>query len=62
MNLCKPPDPVTDGKYGTKLERVRRAAPLVLAGTESATKSDEIKIGIIMLSHAGKEAREVGCL
>ena len=29
-----------------------------MVGTESASKSDEIKIGI-MLSHAGKEEREV---
>ena len=49
---------VTDRKYGTELERIRIAAPLVFSRHRKCHKIRRNKIGI-MLSHAGKEAREV---
>ena len=49
---------VTDRKYGTELERVRIAAPLVFSRHRKRHKIRQNKIRI-MLSHAGKEAREV---
>ena len=59
MNLCKPPDPVSfTGNIAQNWKDFEEQLHWFLAGTEAADKSDETKIGI-MLSHAGKEAREV---
>ena len=59
MNLCRQPDPVSfTGNIAQNWKDFEEQLHWFLAGTESASKSDEIKIGI-MLSHAGKEAREV---
>ena len=59
MNLCKSPDPLSlTGNIAQNWKEFEEQLHWFLAGTESASKSDEIKIGI-MLSHAGKEAREV---
>ena len=59
MNLCKPPDPVSlTGNIAQNWKDFEEQLHWFLAGTESAKKSDETKTGI-MLSHAGKEAREV---
>ena len=59
MNLCRQPDPVLfTGNIAQNWKDFEEQLHWFLAGTESASKSDEIKIGI-MLSHAGKEAREV---
>ena len=59
MNLCKPPDPVLfTGNIAQNWKDFEEQLHWFLAGTEAASKSDKTKIGI-MLSHAGKEAREV---
>lgn len=59
MNLCKPLDPLSlMGNIAQNWKEFEEQLHWFLAGTESASKSDEIKIGI-MLSYAGKEAREV---
>ena len=59
MNHCWQPDPVSfTGNIAQNWKVFEEQLHWFLAGTESASKSDEIKIGI-MLSHARKEAREV---
>ena len=59
MNICKPPDPLClSGNNAKNWHEFKEQLQWFLAGTESGEKSDAVKIGI-MLSHAGKEAREV---
>lgn len=59
MNLCKPPDPTLfTGNIVQNWTDFEEQLKWFLAGTESSSKSDETKIGK-MLTHAGKEAREV---
>ena len=59
MNICKPPDPLClSGNNAKNWREFKEQLQWFLAGTESGEKSDAVKIGI-MLSHAGKEAREV---
>ena len=59
MNLCKPPDPLClTGNNAKNWREFKEQLQWFLAGTESSDKSDAVKIGI-MLSHAGKEAREI---
>ena len=59
MNLCKLPDPISfTGNIAQNWTDFEEQLQWFLAGTESSSKSDETKIGI-MLTHAGKEAREV---
>ena len=59
MNLCKPPNPLSlTGNMAQNWKEFKEQLHWFLAGTESATKSDEIRIEI-MLSHARNEAREV---
>ena len=57
--ICKPPDKLSFvGNTAQNWQEFEEQLRWFLAGTESAEKSDLTKIGI-MLSHAGKEAREV---
>ena len=57
--ICKPPDPLSfAGNTAHNWREFEEQLKWFLAGTETAEKSDLIKIGI-MLSHAGKEARDV---
>ena len=59
MNICKPPEPLyLSGNNAKNWREFKEQLQWFLAGTESNEKSDAVKIGI-MLSHAGKEAREV---
>jgi len=59
MNLCKPPEPLClTGNNAKNWHEFKEQLQWFLAGTESSDKSDPVKIGI-MLSHAGKDAREV---
>lgn len=60
MNLCKPPEPLclTGNNNAKNWREFKEQLQWFLAGTESSDKSDPVKIGI-MLSHAGKDAREV---
>ena len=60
MNICKPPEPLCLSGNNAKnwCEFNRRTVAMVFSGIESNEKSDAAKIGI-MLSYAGKEAREV---
>ena len=56
-NLCKPPEPLRlTGNNSRNWQRT--TIQWFLAGTESTDKPDAAKIGM-MLSHAGKDAREV---
>ena len=57
--ICKPPDPLSfAGNTAHNWREFEEQLKWFLAGTETAEKSDLIKIGI-MLSHAGKDARDV---
>ena len=59
MNLCKPLDPLSlTGNIVQNCKEFEKQLYWFLAGTENASKSDEIKIRI-MLSHARKEVRKV---
>ena len=59
MNLCKPPDPLRlTGNNARNWREFKEQLQWFLEGTESTSKSDGAKIGI-MLSHAGKDAREL---
>ena len=59
MNICKPPDPLSfTGNNAKNWQDFKEQLQWFLAGTESTEKDDAVKIGI-MLSHAGREAREV---
>ena len=59
MNICKPPEPLClSGNNAKNWREFKEQLQWFLAGTESNEKSDAVKIGI-MLSHAGKEAREL---
>ena len=59
MKLCKAPDPLSfTGNISQNWKDFEDQHYWFLAETEFTEKSSEIKIGI-MLSHAGKEAREV---
>ena len=59
MNLCKPPDPLRLlGNNDKNWHEFKEQLLWFLEGTESTGKSDGAKIGI-MLSHAGREAREL---
>ena len=59
MNLCKPPNLLRlTGNNAKNWREFKEQLQWFLAGTESTDKPDPVKIGI-MLSHAGKEAREV---
>ena len=58
-NLCKPPEPLRlTGNNSRNWREFKEQLQWFLAGTESTDKPDAAKIGI-MLSHAGKDAREV---
>ena len=57
--ICKPQEPLLlCGSVSQNRKDFEEQLSWFLAGTESSDKSDMVKIGI-MLSHAGKEAREV---
>ena len=57
--ICKPPEALSlCGNVSQNWKEFEEQLLWFLEGTESAGKSDMVKIGI-MLSHAGKEAREV---
>ena len=57
--ICKPPEPLSlCGNVSQNWKDFEEQLSWFLAGTESSNKSNMVKIGI-MLSHAGKEAREV---
>ena len=57
--LCKPPEPLSfTGNVAQNWREFAEQLQWFLAGTESTEKGDEVKIGI-MLSYAGKEAREI---
>jgi len=59
MNLCKPTEPLRlTGNNAKNWSEFKEQLQWFLARTESSDKPDTAKIGI-MLSHAGKEAREV---
>ena len=58
-NLCKPPNALSfTGNTAQNWRDFKEQLTWYLAGTEASEKSDLAKIGI-MLSHAGKEARDV---
>ena len=74
MNLCKSPDPLClTGNNAKNWREFKEQLQWFLAGTESNDKSDAVRISLaslvvwlarlvrigIMLSHAGKEAREI---
>ena len=57
--ICKPPEPLSlCGNVSQNWKEFEEQLTWFLEGTESSSKSDMVKIGI-MLSHARKEAREV---
>ena len=60
VSLCKPPDTVSfsSGNAARNWQEFVEQLHWFLAGTESNDKADSVKIGI-MLTHAGKEAREI---
>ena len=59
MNLCKPPEPLCLTVNNARNWReFKEQLQWFLEGTKSTAKSDGTKIGI-MLSHAGKDAREL---
>jgi transposase InsO family protein len=59
MNLCKPPEPLKlSGNLALNWKNFQEELKWYLAGTECDGKADSVKIGIL-LSHAGREAREV---
>ena len=59
VSLCKPPDAISfTGNVARNWQEFEEQLTWFLAGTESTDKSDSVKIGI-MLTHAGKEAREI---
>lgn len=59
MNLCKPPEPLRlTGNNARNWHKFKEQLQWFLEGTESTKKFDGAKIGI-MLSHAGKDAREL---
>ena len=59
MNLCKPPDPLRlSGNNDKNWREFKEQLVWFLEGTESTGKSVGAKIGI-MLSHVGREAREL---
>ena len=58
-SLCKPPNPLSfTGNVAQNWREFEEQLKWYLAGTETDEKPDLAKIGI-MLSHAGKEARDV---
>lgn len=58
-SICKPPDPLSfSGNVSHNWKDFAEQLTWFIEGTESSEKSDMVKIGI-MLSYAGKEAREV---
>ena len=58
-NLCKPPESLRLTRNNSRnWHDFKEQLQWFLVGTESTEKSDAAKIGI-MLSHAGKEAREL---
>ena len=58
-NLSKPPEPLRlTGNNSRNWREFKEQLQWFLAGTESTDKPDAAKIGI-MLSHAGRDAREV---
>ena len=58
-SICKPPEALSfNGNVAQNWKEFEEQLIWFLEGTESSEKSDMIKIGI-MLSHAGKEARDV---
>ena len=61
MNLCKPraPEPLClTGNNAKNWHEFKEQLQWFLSGIEPSDKSDPVKIGI-MLSHAGKDAKEV---
>ena len=57
--ICKPPDPLSFvGNIAQNWREFEEQLQWFLAGTETVEKLDLTKIGI-MLSHAGKDARDV---
>ena len=59
MNLCKPPELLClTGNNARNWHEFKEQLQWFLKGTELTEKSDGTKIGI-MLSHAGKDAREL---
>jgi len=59
MNLCKPAEPMQfTGNNAKNWSEFKEQLQWFLAETGSSDKPDATKIGI-MLSHTGKEAREV---
>ena len=59
MNLCKPPNPLCLTANNAKnWHEFKEQLQWFLAGTGCSDKSYAVRIGI-MLSHAGKEAREI---
>ena len=57
--LCKPPEPLSfTGNVAHNWREFAEQLQWFLEGTESTEKGDKVKIGI-MLSYAGKEAREI---
>ena len=57
--LCKPPEPLSfTGNVAQNWRDFAEQLQWFLEGTESTEKGDKAKIGI-MLSYAGKEAREI---
>ena len=58
-SICKPPEPLSfSGNVSQNWKDFEEQLIWFIEGTESTEKSDMARIGI-MLSHAGKEAREV---
>ena len=58
-SICKPPEALSfNGNVAQNWKEFEEQLIWFLEGTESSEKSDMVKIGI-MLSHAGKEARDV---
>jgi len=58
-SICKPPESLSfSGNVSQNWKEFEEQLIWFLEGTESSEKSDMAKIGI-MLSHAGKEARDV---
>ena len=59
VSVCKPPDAISFSRNAARnWQEFEKQLTWFLAGTESTDKPDPVKIRI-MLTHAGKEAREI---
>ena len=59
LSICKPPEPLSfTGNAACNWQEFKEQLTWFLAGTELSEKSNSVEIAI-MLTHAGKETREI---